>query len=76
MRPVLARELEVTAAQRTTVEAALRRRDLVPRLRERLEMVKAQRWARNRRPSRAGAGELRRRCATGWPLTRRGGSRH
>ena len=33
--------LEVTAAQRTMVEAALRRRDLVPRLRERLEMVKA-----------------------------------
>src|SRR5215213_2243020 len=33
--------LEVRAAQRTTVEAALRRRDLAPRLRERLEMVKA-----------------------------------
>ena len=33
--------LEVTAAQRAAVEVALRRRDLVPRLRERLEMVKA-----------------------------------
>ena len=33
--------LEVTAAQRTAVEAALRRRDLTPRVRERLEMVKA-----------------------------------
>jgi transposase len=34
-------ELVVTAAQRAAVEAALRRRDLTPRLRERLEMVKA-----------------------------------
>jgi transposase len=34
--PVLA----VTAEQRAAVEAALRRRDLVPRVRERLEMVK------------------------------------
>jgi transposase len=33
--------LEVTAAQRTAVEAALRRRGLTPRVRERLEMVKA-----------------------------------
>jgi transposase len=33
--------LEVTAAQRPAVEAALRRRDLTPRVRERLEMVKA-----------------------------------
>jgi transposase len=33
--------LEVTAAQRMTVEATLRRRELAPRLRERLEMVKA-----------------------------------
>ena len=33
--------LEVTVAQRTAVEAALRRRDLAPRVRERLEMVKA-----------------------------------
>jgi transposase len=33
--------LEVTVAQRTAVEAALRRRDLTPRVRERLEMVKA-----------------------------------
>jgi len=41
MRPVPAPDLEVTAAQRTTVEAALRRRDLAPRQRERLEMVKA-----------------------------------
>jgi transposase len=41
MRTVPAPVLEVTAAQRTTVEAALRRRDLAPRLRERLEMVKA-----------------------------------
>src|SRR3712207_1246054 len=32
---------EITAAQRATVEAALRRRDLAPRVRERLEMVKA-----------------------------------
>jgi transposase len=33
--------LEVTAAQRTTVATALRQRDLPPRVRERLEMVKA-----------------------------------
>jgi transposase len=33
--------LEITAAQRTVVETRLRRRDLTPRLRERLEMVKA-----------------------------------
>jgi transposase len=33
--------LDVTTAQRTAVEATLRRRDLAPRLRERLEMVKA-----------------------------------
>jgi transposase len=33
--------LEVTDAQWTAVEAALRQRDLVPRVRERLEMVKA-----------------------------------
>jgi transposase len=33
--------LEVTAAQRTMLETALRRRDLAPRVRERLEMVKA-----------------------------------
>jgi transposase len=33
--------LDVTAAQRTAVEAALRRRELAPRVRERLEMVKA-----------------------------------
>ncbi len=31
----------VTAAERAAVEAALRRRDLAPRVRERLEMVKA-----------------------------------
>ena len=41
MRTAPAPVLEVTAAQRTAVEAALRRRDLAPRLRERLEMVKA-----------------------------------
>jgi transposase len=41
MRPIPAPVLEVTAAQRTAVEAALRRRDLAPRHRERLEMVKA-----------------------------------
>lgn len=41
MRLVPALELEVTAAQRIAVEAALRRRDLGPRLRARLEMVKA-----------------------------------
>jgi transposase len=33
--------LEVTAAQRSAVEAALRRRNLAPRVRERLEMIKA-----------------------------------
>jgi len=33
--------LEITAVQRTMVEATLRRRDLTPRRRERLEMVKA-----------------------------------
>jgi transposase len=33
--------LEVTAAQRTEVETALRQRELAPRVRERLEMVKA-----------------------------------
>ena len=33
--------IDVTAEQRTAVEAALRRRDLLPRVRERLEMVKA-----------------------------------
>jgi transposase len=41
MRIAPAPVLEVTAAQRTAVEAALRRRDLAPRVRERLEMVKA-----------------------------------
>jgi transposase len=41
MHTVPAPVLEVTAAQRTVVEAALRRRDLAPRVRERLEMVKA-----------------------------------
>ena len=41
MRPVPAPMLKITAAQRTMVEATLRRRDLTPRLRERLEMVKA-----------------------------------
>jgi transposase len=41
MRSDPAQVLEVTAAQRTAVEAALRRRDLAPRVRERLEMVKA-----------------------------------
>jgi transposase len=41
MRADPAPVLEVTAAQRTAVEAALRRRDLAPRVRERLEMVKA-----------------------------------
>lgn len=34
-------EVELTAAQRAAMEAALRRRDLAPRIRERLEMVKA-----------------------------------
>jgi transposase len=33
--------LEVTTAQRTAVETALRQRELAPRMRERLEMVKA-----------------------------------
>ena len=41
MRTLPAPILEVTAVQRTAVEAALRRRDLAPRQRERLEMVKA-----------------------------------
>ena len=41
MRTDPAPVLEVTAAQRTMVEAALRQRDLAPRVRERLEMVKA-----------------------------------
>jgi len=41
MRTVPAPRLEVTAAQRTAVEATLRRGDLALRLRERLEMVKA-----------------------------------
>jgi transposase len=41
MRTIPAPVREVTAVQRTTVEATLRRRDLAPRLRERLEMVKA-----------------------------------
>src|SRR4051812_16828626 len=41
MRPVPAPMLKITAAQRTAVATALRRRDLTPRLRERLEMVKA-----------------------------------
>lgn len=41
MRADPAPVLEVIAAQRTAVEAALRRRDLAPRVRERLEMLKA-----------------------------------
>jgi transposase len=41
MRTAPARVLAVTTAQRTGVAAALRRRDLAPRVRERLEMVKA-----------------------------------
>lgn len=41
MRTAPALVLKVTTAQRTAMEAALRRRDLAPRLRERLEMVKA-----------------------------------
>jgi transposase len=41
MRPDPAAALTVTAEERTAVEAALRRRDLTPRVRERLEMVKA-----------------------------------
>ena len=41
MRTDPAPALEVTAAQRTAVEVALRQRDLAPRRRERLEMVKA-----------------------------------
>lgn len=41
MRTDPARALEVTAAQWATIAAALRRRDLAPRVRERLEMVKA-----------------------------------
>jgi transposase len=41
MVPDPAPAIEVSAAERTRVEAALRRRDLPPRVRERLEMVKA-----------------------------------
>ena len=41
MRTVPAPVLAVTAVQRTTEAAALRRRDLAPRLRDRLEMVEA-----------------------------------
>lgn len=41
MIPELAPALTVTAEERRAVEAALRRRDLAPRERERLEMVKA-----------------------------------
>lgn len=41
MSTVPVADLAVTAEQRTAMEAALRRRDLTPRVRERLEMVKA-----------------------------------
>jgi transposase len=41
MRADPAASIAVTVEERTAVEAALRRRDLTPRLRERLEMVKA-----------------------------------
>jgi transposase len=41
MRPAPTLVLDMTTAQRTAVETALRRRDLRPRMRERLEMVKA-----------------------------------
>ncbi len=41
MVPVPAPAIEVTSQERTAVEAELRRRDLPPRVRERLEMVKA-----------------------------------
>jgi len=41
MGPDPAPAIEVSAEERTAVEAALRRRDLTPRVRERLEMVKA-----------------------------------
>jgi transposase len=41
MRADPAAAIEVTAEERSAVEAALRRRDLTPRVRERLEMVKA-----------------------------------
>src|SRR4051794_31930372 len=41
MSTIPAPVLEVTVAQWTAVEVALRRRDLTPRVRERLEMVKA-----------------------------------
>jgi transposase len=34
-------DMRITAVERATVEAQLRRRDLTPRIRERLEMVKA-----------------------------------
>lgn len=41
MEPDPAPVVEVSASERAAVEAALRRRTLVPRVRERLEMVKA-----------------------------------
>ena len=41
MVPDPAPAIEVSAVERTAMEAALRRRDLPPRVRERLEMVKA-----------------------------------
>ena len=41
MRPNPVPEIAVTAEERAAVEAALSRRDLTPRVRERLEMVKA-----------------------------------
>jgi transposase len=41
MRADPAARIAVTAEERVAVEAALRRRDLTPRVRERLEMVKA-----------------------------------
>ncbi|MFN8589911.1 MAG: hypothetical protein U0031_00530 [Thermomicrobiales bacterium] len=54
------------AAERTAVEAALRRRDLTPQVRERLEMVKAAALGHDWRRSRPGAGAPRGRCGTGW----------
>jgi transposase len=39
---------EITAEQRAEVEAVLRRRDLTPRVRERLEMVKARALGQDR----------------------------
>ncbi len=66
--------LRLTPEEREEVWVALRPEELPPRVRERLEMVKAaERWARASDKLRPGAGERRARCAGGWlPLPRAG----